>query len=274
MIRRLKIGFAGPMTGPRAAYGTLIRRAVADAEPWFDAVWGNDMASVRQAESVAQQFIKEGVDAVVGHFNSDCARAAGVMYQMADIPFLMPASTASDLTKTTAAIRVCANDAMQVEALAKWLDERGESIAEIWEDGSAYASRLSYAIRERGLAAPNANREAPVALLGAHYAVAHAMQDRRFFCGPVFVPDDCAISDFASRLNGVEATVICAHPEPDFARCMQLSLALLRDASERSSQIAETLNQHPSLAERQHIDAGFTLQVNEYGPVGRTEEAS
>lgn len=264
MSRRLRVGLAGPISGSRAAYGALIRKAVASMEPWFDPVWGDDMANVRHAESVARHFVAERVDAVVGHFNSDCARAAGAIYRMAGIPFLMPASTANDLMESTAAIRICADDTMQIDALAQWLAGCGERIAEIWEDGSPYAARLAAAIRARGLSASSDDPEAPVGLLGAHHAVAREMRARRRFAGPVFVPDDCAIPDFASRLKGVEATVLCAHAQPDFAECVHLALSLLRDASEQTIPLADALDQHPSLARRQYIHAGFTLHFTEH----------
>jgi len=265
MSRRLRVGLAGPISGPRAAYGALIREVVASAEPWFDPVWGDDMANVPQAESVAWRFVVERVDAVIGHFNSDCARAAGAIYRMAGIPFLMPASTANDLTESTDAIRICADDTKQIDALAQWLAGRGERLAEIWEDGSPYAARLAAAIRARGLIATSSvDPEAPVGLLGAHHSVAREMQARRRFAGPVFVPDDCAIPDFACRLKGVEANVLCAHAQPDFTECVHLALALLRDASEQSVTLAEALNQHPSLARRQYIRAGFVLHFTVY----------
>lgn len=264
MAQRLTIGIAGPFSGPRAAYGALIREAVASVEPWFDPVWGDDMAEVLQAEAVAQRFVTEKVDAIIGHFNSDCARAAGAIYRTANLPFLMPASTANDLIESTAGIRICANDTMQIDALDCWLAARGECLAEIWEDGSPYAARLATAIRARGLSSFNTNPTAPVGLLGSHHAVAREMRARRRFPGPVFVPDDCAIEEFAALLEGVEATVLYPLAQPDFADCVRLALALLRDATDKPQPLAEALSQHPSLDGQQYIHARFALHLTEH----------
>lgn len=268
MAVRLSIGIAGPLTGPRAAYGALLRAAVDRAEPWFEPVLADDRAEVAQAETVARAFIANGVDAVVGHFNSDCARAAGALYRQAGVPFLMPASTADDLTGTTDGIRICAADTMQIDALAEWLSEQGTRITEIWEDGSPYAARLGSAIRARGLFDDTNTSGAPIALLGAHHAVAREMQARGSVAGAVFVPDDCAIAEFAELLDGVEATVLCPQAQPDFAECVAIALSLLRDAAHQSQspsrQLQQILDQHPSLRSRQYTKAGFLLQRSTY----------
>lgn len=58
--------------------------------------------------------------------------------------------------------------------------------------------------------------------------------------------------------------MLCAHAQPDFAECVYLALALLRNASEQPVPLAEALDQHPSLARRQYIHAGFELHFTEH----------
>lgn len=265
MAKRLKIGIAGPFSGPRSAYGALILDAVTSEKPWFEPVWGDDMAEVQQAEVVARRFVTEGVDAIVGHFNSDCARVAGEIYLKSGLPFLMPASTANDLIEKTAGIRICGDDSMQIDALQRWLAMRGTLIGEIWEDGSPYAARLSKAIRERGLYKLSSNPKAPISLLGNHHAVAQEIRTRSKFPAPVFVPDDCTISKFIELLDGVKITVVRPIAKPDFASCVRISLAFLHEAAEQPQSLAVALDKNPFLAGRQYIAAGFTIHITEVG---------
>lgn len=264
MTRNLTIGIAGPFTGPRSAYGALLSTAVERAQPWFTPLWGDDQAQVAKAEAVARRFVASGVDAVVGHFNSDCARTAGTIYRAAGLPFLMPASTADDLLDSTAGIRICASDRMQIDALAHWLGQTGQHLASIWEDGSPYAARLSQAIRARKLCREDAPPDSPTAVLGAHHVVAQKIRRRGPKAGTVFVPDDCAIAEFGDMLDGVVANVICPMAQPKFDACVSLALDLLRDAATEPCPLIQALNRHASLSGRQYSRAGFVLQHSHY----------
>lgn len=268
MTKHLTIGIAGPFTGPRSAYGDLIRAAVSHAQQmdatWFTPVFGDDKAQVPEAERVAQQFTRAGVDAVVGHFNSDCARAAGAIYREARLPFLMPASTADDLSQTTDGIRICAADAMQVDAIARWLGHHDESLAEIWEDGSPYAARLGSALRARDLLRVSTDPERPRAFLGAHHAVALELQERQHLPGPVIVPDDCAIEEFDDLLHGLDVDILCPLTQPSFAACVGIALDLLRDAAHSALPLAAALDRQPSLWGRQYTQARFTLHMSHH----------
>src|SRR5690606_4463918 len=87
----------GPFSGPRRAYGTLLRDAAllatrALAEPptllYFD-----DEATGRGGLLAAQEICCRGIRAVVGHFNSLSAAAATPLYFRDGIATWLPAAT-------------------------------------------------------------------------------------------------------------------------------------------------------------------------------------
>ena len=260
MTRRLRIGVSGPFSGPRAVYGALLRDAATSANTGAQLIFADDMAQVKEAISVAMTFVEQDVDAVVGHFNSDCARAAGQIYRGAGIPFLMPAATAPDLIDVTAGYRICASDDAQVDVLAKWLLERGETLAEVWRDSSPYAARLAALIQSQGLvdpASPVAAR--PIAILGAHHAVADEINRRGRFSGPVFVPDDCAINDFDRLIADTEVTVACAVATPDYSLCVSHAFQILTRAIWAAKPLAEALAGDSVFFRKQSRLARFAL---------------
>lgn len=256
-----KIGVSGPFTGPRAAYGTLLRGA-AEASPLAATlIYGDDKATVAVALDVANTFVAAGVDAVVGHFNSDCARAAGQIYHAAGIPFLMPAATAPDLIDVTRGYRICASDDAQIAALSTWLQLRDQRLTEVWQDGSPYAARLAAALQAQGLVGANTpDKTGPIAILGAHHAVAAEITRRGPIPGPVFVPDDCAIAEFADLIAGTQAHILCPVAVPAYDACVRIAFDRLRAAMLRTVPLAEALANDPSFANGQYIDAGFDLR--------------
>ena len=78
---QIKIGVAGPITGPNAAFGAQLKNGVEQAVEDINAaggingqklqiVVGDDVSDPKQGVSVANKFAAEGVKWVVGHFNS------------------------------------------------------------------------------------------------------------------------------------------------------------------------------------------------------------
>ena len=113
------IGIAGPLSGERSIYGKLLLDAIQSTPCSCDVLLGDDMANPQVAVEVARGFVEAGVDAVIGHFNSDCARVAGKIYSRHAIAFLMPASTSMELVDETGRFRLCAADEAQVEIIAQ-----------------------------------------------------------------------------------------------------------------------------------------------------------
>jgi len=59
---------------------------------------GDDQADPKQAVSIANKFIHQKVNAVVGHWNSNCSINASTYYHTANIVSISPASTNPRLT--------------------------------------------------------------------------------------------------------------------------------------------------------------------------------
>src|SRR5215213_9426916 len=99
---QIKIGVAGPITGPNAAFGAQLKNGVEQAVEDINAaggingqklqmVVGDDVSDPKQGVSVANKFAAEGVKMVVGHFNSGVSIPASDVYQEAGIVQSTPA---------------------------------------------------------------------------------------------------------------------------------------------------------------------------------------
>lgn len=122
----VKIGVAGPMTGPEAKMGSDFKNAVTQAvEEWnaqggvlgkkIELAVGDDQSDPKQAVSVANKLVNDGVVAVVGHFNSSCSIPASDVYSRAGVPMITPGSTNPQLTERghRSVFRVCGRDDQQ-----------------------------------------------------------------------------------------------------------------------------------------------------------------
>lgn len=103
----VKIGFAGPLTGPNANYGkdleNGVKMALDDAKAQgvkingqpvsFELMAEDDQADPRVGVQVAQKLVDEGVSVVVGHFNSGTTIPASELYEKAGLPDIDPAAT-------------------------------------------------------------------------------------------------------------------------------------------------------------------------------------
>src|ERR671917_1644693 len=101
---QIKIGVAGPITGPNAAFGAQLKNGVEQAVEDINAaggvngqklqiVVGDDVSDPKQGVSVANKFAAEGVKFVVGHFNSGVSIPASEVYAEAGILQISPTST-------------------------------------------------------------------------------------------------------------------------------------------------------------------------------------
>lgn len=122
----IKIGVAGPMTGDQAKMGMDFKNGVALAVEEWNAKGGvsgrkvvllvaDDQHDPKQAVSVANKFVNDGVSAVIGHFNSSCSLPASDVYNRANVPMITPASTNPQLTEKgyKGVFRVCGRDDQQ-----------------------------------------------------------------------------------------------------------------------------------------------------------------
>uniref|UniRef100_E6PPB6 Putative ABC-type branched-chain amino acid transport systems, periplasmic component n=1 Tax=mine drainage metagenome TaxID=410659 RepID=E6PPB6_9ZZZZ len=156
----VRIGTAGPLTGPQSAYGqdavngvilaikTLnAQHAEIDGKPvlWKDDA-EDDQADPKQATVVAQKFVDEKVNGVVGHLDSGCTYPASRIYDQAGIPDITPSSTDPKIAQQgfKTFFRMLANDdaigAGLVQYAARTLHLKTVAVV---DDGTAYGQGIA-----------------------------------------------------------------------------------------------------------------------------------
>jgi branched-chain amino acid transport system substrate-binding protein len=174
----VKIGHAGPLTGPIAHIGkdgeNGARLAVEDANAAglslggqkvrFELVSEDDQGDPRVATTVAQRLTDAGVKGVVGHATSGAAIPASRIYAQAGIPVITPSATSPKLTQQGYhnVFRVIANDLQQGAAMAKYAADalKVKKVAVV-DDRSAYGQGLADAFADsaKGLGMEMVGRE-------------------------------------------------------------------------------------------------------------------
>jgi branched-chain amino acid transport system substrate-binding protein len=158
----IKIGIAGPMTGGIAKMGEDFRNAVTIAAEEWNAAGGvlgkkvellivDDQSDPKQAVSIANKLVNEGVAGVIGHFNSSCSIPASDVYNRAGIPMITPASTNPQLTDRgyRGAFRVCGRDDQQGKVAAEFVNtELGIKKIAIIHDRTTYGQGLADEFRK------------------------------------------------------------------------------------------------------------------------------
>ena len=123
----VKIGIAGPITGPSAAFGAQLTHGAEQAIKDINAKGGilgqkivseegDDVSDPKQGVSVANKFVGDGVKFVVGHFNSGVSIPASDVYKDNGIVAITPSSTNPTLTDRPGywnVFRVCGRDDQQ-----------------------------------------------------------------------------------------------------------------------------------------------------------------
>lgn len=109
----VKIGFAGPLTGPVARVGKDLQYgaqlALDEANAKNPVIAGkpvkfvldvqDDQADPRMAIQAAQKLVDDGVVGVIGHYNSGCSIPASAAYHNNDVAMITPGSTNPALTQ-------------------------------------------------------------------------------------------------------------------------------------------------------------------------------
>src|ERR1700691_2720400 len=101
---QIKIGVAGPITGPNASFGAQLTHGVAQAAEDINAAGGilgqkieveqgDDVSDPKQGVSVANKFVGDGVKFVIGHYNSGVTMPASLVYAENAMLDITPAST-------------------------------------------------------------------------------------------------------------------------------------------------------------------------------------
>ena len=106
---QLKIGVAGPLTGPNAAFGAQLKNGAEQAAADINAkggingqkielVFGDDVSDPKQGVSVANKFVGDKVQYVIGHFNSGVTNPASDVYAEHGIFMITPSATNPTIT--------------------------------------------------------------------------------------------------------------------------------------------------------------------------------
>jgi branched-chain amino acid transport system substrate-binding protein len=123
---QIKLGVAGPITGPNAAFGAQLKNGVEQAVEDINAAGGingqkiaisvgDDVSDPKQGVSVANKFVADGIKLVVGHFNSGVTMPASEVYAENGIIFITPSATNPKITERGLwnAFRTCGRDDQQ-----------------------------------------------------------------------------------------------------------------------------------------------------------------
>src|SRR5215213_9327938 len=168
---QIKIGVAGPITGPNAAFGAQLKNGVEQAVEDINAaggingqklqiVVGDDVSDPKQGVSVANKFAAEGVKFVVGHFNSGVSIPASQVYEEAGIVQVSPASTNPQFTERGMwnTFRTCGRDDQQGAVAGTYLAAKfnGKKVAVVHDKtpyGKGLADETQKAMEAKGLKA-------------------------------------------------------------------------------------------------------------------------
>jgi branched-chain amino acid transport system substrate-binding protein len=154
---QIKMGVAGPITGPNAAFGAQLVQGTTQAIEDINKAGGilgqqitleqgDDVSDPKQGVSVANKFVGDGVKFVVGHFNSGVTIPASDVYAENGILFITPSATNPKITerKLWDAFRTCGRDDQQGMLWAEYARDKlkGKKIAVI-HDKTTYGKGLA-----------------------------------------------------------------------------------------------------------------------------------
>ncbi|MEX3915041.1 branched-chain amino acid ABC transporter substrate-binding protein [Paraburkholderia sp. BR10872] len=169
----VKIGFAGPLTGPVARVGKDLQYgaqlAIDEENAKHPIIAGkpvkyvldvqDDQADPHVAVQVAQKLVDDGVVGVIGHYNSGCSIPASTVYHNANVAMITPGSTNPALTQQGYAnvFRTMGNDGIGGVIAGKFAVEqlKAKRIG-IIDDRTAFGQGLADAF-EKGAKEANGN---------------------------------------------------------------------------------------------------------------------
>ncbi|MCP3706241.1 branched-chain amino acid ABC transporter substrate-binding protein [Paraburkholderia sp. CNPSo 3274] len=169
----VKIGFAGPLTGPVARVGKDLQYgaqlAIDEENAKHPVIAGkpvkyeldvqDDQADPHVAVQVAQKLVDDGVVGVIGHYNSGCSIPASAVYHNANVAMITPGSTNPALTQQGYAnvFRTMGNDGIGGVIAGKFAVEqlKAKRIG-IIDDRTAFGQGLADAF-EKGAKGANGN---------------------------------------------------------------------------------------------------------------------
>ncbi len=153
----VKIGVAVPLTGDLSKGGTDVLHGVQLAiDDWnqkggvlgkpIELIQKDDKGDAETAAAVAEELANEGVDIIIGHFNSDCSMAAMETYIRRHKLMISPSTTTPELTDSgyKTIFRVIGRDDKQGEVAADYVSKAfPEGKVAVVHDGSTYGKELA-----------------------------------------------------------------------------------------------------------------------------------
>lgn len=156
----VRIGFAGPLTGPSGHQGLDVEHGVSiaieeanqqklkigDKVAEFKLVSEDDVADPRTGTAVAQRLVDAKVAVVIGHYNSGTSIPASKIYAAAGIPQISPSATNPALTQQgiKSVFRVVNDDATLGRYAGNYLvNKLGAQRIAIFDDRTAYGQGLA-----------------------------------------------------------------------------------------------------------------------------------
>ncbi|WP_336365867.1 branched-chain amino acid ABC transporter substrate-binding protein [Marinobacter sp. C2H3] len=157
----IKIGIAGPMTGPVAQYGDMqfsgARMAIAQINA-NGGVMGeklvgveyDDVCDPKQAVTVANSLVNDGVQYVVGHLCSSSTQPASDIYEDEGVLMITPASTSPDITERgyELVFRTIGLDSMQGPVAGNFIASQKPERVAVIHDKQQYGEGIATAVRD------------------------------------------------------------------------------------------------------------------------------
>ncbi len=158
---QIKIGMAGPLTGSNAAFGTQQQVGATQAIADINAKGGvlgqqltliqeDDACDPKQAVTVANQLVGQGVVLVDGHFCSSASIPASKVYSDNGILQITPASTNPKYTDdgTPFTFRTCGRDDQQGKVAGEYIfNHFKDAKVAVLDDNSTYGKGIADQVR-------------------------------------------------------------------------------------------------------------------------------
>src|ERR1043166_1686730 len=166
---QIKLGVAGPITGPNAAFGARLKNGTEQAVEDINAAGGimgqkitmstgDDVSDPKQGVSVANKFAGDGVKFVVGHFNSGVTMPASEAYAENGILMISPSATNPKITERGMwnIFRTCGRDDQQGAVAGDYIAKnfKGKKVAVVHDKttyGQGLADETKKAMNAKGI---------------------------------------------------------------------------------------------------------------------------
>jgi branched-chain amino acid transport system substrate-binding protein len=166
---QIKLGVAGPITGPNAAFGAQLKNGAEQAVEDINAAGGvlgqkiiissgDDASDPKQGVSLANKMAADGVKWVVGHFNSGVSIPSSEVYQESGMIEITPAATNPKFTDRNMwnTFRTCGRDDQQGAVAGAYLAThfKGKKVAIVHDKtpyGKGLADETQKAMQAKGL---------------------------------------------------------------------------------------------------------------------------